>query len=54
MVFSKVTTTKKSMPGMHHTEVRSGDAPKHTFSMKTDEKSKRFGKNTQTWFFEQK
>ena len=36
------------------TEVRSGDAPKHTFSMKTDGKSKKSGKNTQTVFFEQK
>jgi hypothetical protein len=36
------------------TEVRSGDAPKHTFSIKTDEKSKKSGKNTQTVFFEQK
>jgi hypothetical protein len=51
---SDIQTKKKPPAGMLATEVRSGDAPKHTFSMKTDEKSKKSGKNTQTVFFEQK
>ena len=42
---------KKPPAGMLATEVRSGDAPKHTFPMQTDEKSKKSGKNTQTAFF---
>ena len=29
---------KKTLPGMHHTEVRSGDAPKPQFSIKTNNK----------------
>jgi hypothetical protein len=51
---SDIQTKKKPPAGMLATEVRSGDAPKHTFPMKTDEKSNQSGKNTQTLFFEQK
>ena len=37
---SDIQTKKKPPAGMLATEVRSGDAPKHTFSMKTDENQK--------------
>ena len=32
----KRRTEKKPLPGMHHTEVQSGDAPKPQFSIKTN------------------
>ena len=37
---------KKKTAGMLATEVRSGDAPKPSFSMKTYEESKKSGKST--------
>ena len=35
-----MTSKKRPLPGMHHTEVRSGDAPKPSFSFKTNKKLK--------------
>ena len=44
MFFGKSDINKKKPPaGMLATEVRAGDAPKHTFSMKTNQKSKKSG-----------
>ena len=45
IIFKVTKKEGEKMPGMHHTEVRSGDAPKPPFSNKTNKRLQKIRKS---------